>query len=254
TGGTGNDFILEAPHFPKVTSVTADNADGSYGVGVVIPVQVVFSGAVTVTGTPQLTLETGATDRTVDYTSGSGSTTLTFEYTVQAGDVSADLDYGDTGALMLNGGTIQDSYGNDAVLALPAPGSAGSLGDNKALVIDTQAPDAPSAPDLDAGSDTGTGNTDDITNDTTPTFTGTAEAGASVELFAGAESIGTATADGDGNWTVTSSELAEDTYNITATATDAAGNTSTASSALSLTVDVTAPAKPNMPDLAPTSD
>jgi len=45
---------------------------------------VTFSEAVTVTGTPQLTLETGATDRVVNYVSGSGTNTLTFNYTVQA--------------------------------------------------------------------------------------------------------------------------------------------------------------------------
>ena len=47
---------------PTVTGVTSSTADGSYTAGQVIPVQVTFSQAVTVTGTPQLTLETGATD------------------------------------------------------------------------------------------------------------------------------------------------------------------------------------------------
>ena len=34
-------------------------------------------------GTPQLTLETGTTDRVVNYASGNGTSTLTFSYTVQ---------------------------------------------------------------------------------------------------------------------------------------------------------------------------
>src|SRR6185436_8124103 len=99
-----------------------------------------FSESVLVTGTPQLTLETGATDRVVNYTSGSGSSTLTFNYTVQAGDTSSDLDYLSTTALVLNGGTIKDAAGNNAVLTLTAPGAAGSLGANKDLVIDTSSP------------------------------------------------------------------------------------------------------------------
>ena len=99
-----------------------------------------FSEAVTVTGTPQLTLETGATDAVVDYASGSGTPTLTFTYTVAAGHTSADLDYVATTSLAPNGGTIGDGTGNAATLTLPAPGAAGSLGANKALVIDTTAP------------------------------------------------------------------------------------------------------------------
>ncbi|MGE7417613.1 hypothetical protein ACQKLZ_25100, partial [Methylobacterium tarhaniae] len=77
--------------------------------------------------------------RAVDYTSGSGTNSLTFTYTVQAGDTSADLDVLATTALALNGGTITDAAGNAAALTLAAPGTAGSLGAAKAIVIDTTA-------------------------------------------------------------------------------------------------------------------
>ena len=77
-----------------------------------------FSEAVTVTGTPQLTLNDGAV---VNYGSGSGTSTLTFNYTVAAGQNTADLDYASTAAA-LNGGIIQDTAGNAAVLTLPATG------------------------------------------------------------------------------------------------------------------------------------
>ena len=94
---------------PTVTNVTSSTANGSYTVGAVIPIQVTFSETVTVTGTPQLTLETGASDAVVNYTSGSGTNTLTFTYTVAAGHTSADLDYVSTTSLALNGGTIKDA-------------------------------------------------------------------------------------------------------------------------------------------------
>ena len=125
---------------PTVTSVSSSTADGTYKIGDIIAVTVQFSEAVTVTGTPQLTLETGTTDRTVNYTSGSGSGTLTFNYTVQAGDVNADLDYVATTSLTLNGGTIRNAAGNDAILTLPAPGAANSLGANKAIRVDGVVP------------------------------------------------------------------------------------------------------------------
>jgi len=123
---------------PTVSSVSSTAANGTYVVDDVIPVTVTFDRAVTVTGTPQLTLETGTTDRAVNYTSGSGTTVLTFNYTVQSGDTSSDLDYVATSSLALNGGTIKGTLnGVNATLTLPAPGAAGSLGANKAIALDT---------------------------------------------------------------------------------------------------------------------
>src|SRR5207245_1852789 len=103
---------------------------------------------------------------------------------------------------------------------------------------DTVAPAAPSTPDMTAASDSGSSNTDNITNVTTPTFTGTAEANSTVQLFRPTNIlIGTSTADGSGNWSITTSALADGTYSITAKATDTAGNVSVVSSALSVTID-----------------
>ena len=88
------------------------------------------------TNTPKITLETGATDSAAYYVSGTGTTTLSFQYVIQSGDSTNDLDYISTSALEENGGTIRDVNFNDANLALPTPGTAGSLAANKALVID----------------------------------------------------------------------------------------------------------------------
>ena len=124
-----------------------------------------------------------------------------------------------------------------------------------AAPLDTTPPATPAAPDLAAASDTGSSATDNITNDTTPTFSGTTEALATVKVYAGGTTlIGTTTADGSGNWSVTSSVLAQGTHNITVTATDAAGNVSLASSALAITVDTTQPVVFGPPDLAAASD
>ena len=87
--GTGN----AESAVPTVTNVTSTTSDGTLKVGDVAAITVTFSEAVTVTGTPQLTLETGSPDAVVNYTSGSGGTTLTFNYTVASGHASTDLDY-----------------------------------------------------------------------------------------------------------------------------------------------------------------
>ncbi|ODR85069.1 putative Ig domain-containing protein [Shewanella xiamenensis] len=125
---------------PTVSSVIASTANGTYKLGDSISIQVNFSEVVNVTGTPQLTLETGTTDRAVNYTSGSGTSSLTFSYTVQAGDNNSDLDYVSTSALALNSGTIRDAASNNATLTLATPGAANSLGANKALVVDGVTP------------------------------------------------------------------------------------------------------------------
>src|SRR5205823_1427861 len=122
---------------PTVSSVSASNADGAYKAGDVIHVQIVFSEAVDVTGTPKLGLNVG---RSADYAFGSGTSTLTFDYTVQAGDTSADLEYATTTSLTLNGGTIEDAATNNAALTLPTVGGASSLGGQKNIHIDTTNP------------------------------------------------------------------------------------------------------------------
>ncbi|RYE20010.1 MAG: hypothetical protein EOP51_18765, partial [Sphingobacteriales bacterium] len=146
TGATAGTYTIPTGHFtaivtsPTVTSVNASTANGTYKIGDAVSIQLNFSAAVTVTGTPQLTLETGATDRVANYTSGSGTSSLTFTYTIQSGDISADLDYTSTTALALNGGTIKDGSGSNAILTLFSPGTAGSLASNKSIVIDGVAP------------------------------------------------------------------------------------------------------------------
>jgi hypothetical protein len=128
---------------PAVSSVSSTLGNGSYRAGRLVPITVTFNEPVYVTiggGTPTLTLETGTADRQASYDSGTSTDTLTFNYTVQPGDTSADLDYVTSSSLVLNGGTIKDTIGNDADLTLTAPGAAGSLGANKNIVIDTTAP------------------------------------------------------------------------------------------------------------------
>jgi len=58
--------------------------------------------------------------------------------------------------------------------AVDAAGNESALSPGLSVTIDTAAPAAPAAPDLQAASDTGVSSTDNITNDATPTFDVTA--------------------------------------------------------------------------------
>jgi hypothetical protein len=71
----------------------------------------------------------------------------------------------------------------------------------------------------------------------------TAEAGITVKLFSDVDGqIGTGSVDESGNWSITSEvTLSDGLHTITATATDAAGNTSDPSDGLTITIDTIAP-------------
>jgi hypothetical protein len=224
-----------------VLGVSSTSANGSYGVGAVINITITFSEAVLVTGTPRLQLETGAIDRYATYSSGSGTNTLSFSYTVQVGDSSADLDLLSANALSLNGGTIRDAAGNNALLTLAAPGSPSSLAARKNLVITTTT--APIVAITSIGGADGTVSVQ--TGDAT--VVGTAAANRLVTIKYGATTLGTTTANGSGgfSYTLTAANLitiGQGTgKSITASQRDAAGNTGT-SPGFRFAVDTTAPA------------
>ncbi|MBJ7353725.1 MAG: hypothetical protein JHC98_02785 [Thermoleophilaceae bacterium] len=79
------------------------------------------------------------------------------------------------------------------------------------------------------------------TSDNTPTISGTAEPNSSVQVFVDGNSVGTATANGSGAWTINSTTLTDGPHNATARATDEAGNISADSDAVAFTVDTTPP-------------
>jgi|GEM_PF-3476483 len=134
------------------------------------------------------------------------------------------------------GQNITDTAGNAFTNTTPT-----GTNDNTYTVDNTVS--APSTPDLAAASDSGSSSTDNVTSDTMPTITGTAEADATVTLYDtdGTTALGTATATG-GDWSITGSSLGAGAHTLTAKAIDTAGNVSSASVGLSITIDTTGPA------------
>ena len=76
---------------------------------------------------------------------------------------------------------------------------------------------SPNAPNLSSSSDSGFSDSDLITNNTTPTFTGTVDSLFGILLFEGTNQVGASTADSDGIYTITSSTLAEGSYSCVKT-------------------------------------
>ena len=150
---------------PTISSFSSTTADGSYKAGQAINITATVNEAIQLGNTLTVTLETGATDRTVLLTAASAGTSLTGTYTVQAGDTTSDLTVSS-----FTIGTVADTAGN-AMTSSTVPTGANNIAGAKALVIDTTAPTATiGVPNLDAASDSGVSSIDDLTNDSTPTF------------------------------------------------------------------------------------
>ena len=214
TDNTTPDLVIDLtpPPAPGVTSQTTQNQTP------------VISGT-TAIGSD---LILGVTVNAITYTAGDGNLIDngdgTWDLTIPTGDQIPEATY-DVLA------TLTDAAGN----ASSDPGSS-------ELVIDTTAPPSPGVTSL-------------TTNDTTPTISGTAIVSASDTLSVEVNGIiytandGNLVDNGDDTWNLTipaSDSLPEATYDVTATVTDLALNTSTDPSALELLVDTTAPAAPTV--------
>ncbi len=117
---------VAAPAPTKIVKVSGPT--GVYRQGDVIPIFVKFDNAVEVAAglTPAITLKTGSSTRSINYSSGSGTDTLVFNYTVQAGDYSSALTYSGTSLSPAN--SIKNmSTGNSATLTLPSATADNSL-------------------------------------------------------------------------------------------------------------------------------
>ena len=120
-------------------------------------------------------------------------------------------------------------------LVIDDAGNESSFSSGVGITVDTMRPVAP----VIAGPQV-------VSKSATPVISGTAEAFAIVNVYEGLHLIGTATADGLGNWTLTASSLIDQSYSLKASATDFAGNTSTDSASVSLLVDTITPTAPTV--------
>ena len=203
-------------------------------------------------------------------TLGDGITNITAPTLTGTGTIGDTVTLYDTNGTTVLGTAVVDGSGNwsiisstlsDAVHSVtvkqtnPA-GTTSNVSSAFNLTIDSKAPSAPSAPAMTSGTDTGASSSDAITSNTTPVFTGTGEANATVKLYDtdGTTLLGTATADGSGKWSVTSSALSSGPHTLSVKQLDAAGNVSTASSTLAVVIDTTAPSAPATPVLSAGSD
>ena len=113
---------------------------------------------------------------------------------------------------------------------------AGNTGSSASLSFTVNTTLLPPTLDLPAGSDNGSSDGDNVTGIRTPTLAGTAEAGAVVKLFDGATLLGSANANGAGDWSLTTPTLSAGVHALKATQT--LGGATSAAATLDVTIDL----------------
>ncbi|QXI11250.1 Ig-like domain-containing protein [Pseudomonas zeae] len=224
-------IVLDAPAMPIVESVYDDHGPIKYEIN---------SGDITDDATPTIKGSADANTIVVIYDNGE-----------EIGSVPTDENghWSFTPPTSLTDG--------DHSLTFVAVNEAGNSSDVSApwiIVVDTEAPDLPSISSVydDAGVKTGELAFGAITDDTTPTLSGNAEAGSTVAIFDNGQKLGETRADANGNWSFTpATPLIEGEHSFTVQATDIAGNASDLSEAWDVVIDTTAPEQPGIDGQGP---
>jgi hypothetical protein len=198
---------------------------------------------ITSDATPTISLPGQSTGDVVTVTARkAGSSDVVCSYTVGA-STGCDL------------GALADGTWDISASVVDRAGNTGTT-QSLEIAIDSTSSSAPSGLDLATPSDLGSSSTDDITSDSTPTVS-------AVGGVAGDTVTITAAKSGSANVTCSYvvpatgcdlGSLADGVWNVNATITDAAGNVSSPSTSLPITIDSSAPAAPGTPDLASASD
>ena len=220
-----------APVSPTL-SIASDSGSRDYVTGVVTP-----------------TFEGTAEASSTIYLYNSSDLNTAIGTALAAGNGSYSVTVSDTAAL-------SEATYNFVVVAVDQAGNISSASSPTQVQVLTSAPPTPTvAPDLEAASDKGPNSTDNLTNVTTPTFSGTVTpSGLTVWLYQGSTQVASVTAAGDGSYTISpTSALTSGDYVFTIKTENAIGNFSGNSPPLNVTIQTT-PQAPTAPTLATASD
>lgn len=219
-GGDPPTTTPNAPDVPVITSVIDDQE--------------------LITGPVNQQESTNDNTPTLQGTGPANATLHIFDNGVEIGQVAIDANgnWSFTPSSPLADGTHQFT-----VSASDGTGSSG-MSDSWEIIVDTLVPDAPVVTEVtdDSGSIKGFIGNNGVTDDATPTLTGTGEAGSYISISDNGILIGMVQVDDNGNWTFTpDTPLSDGVHNLTLTQTDDAGNVSAETSVPTFTVDTTPP-------------
>ena len=231
------------PALPLTVDTTAPSAPGTPDLSAVSDTGSSSTDNVTADTTPNVSASGGSAGDTMTISATKGASTESCSYVVGSA-TSCDLPALTDGSWTLTS-RLTDPAGNQSAASSGLP-----------LSVDSTATSAPGAPDLASGSDTGTSNSDNVTSDTSPTFSVPGGSSGDTATVTATNGATTKTC----SYTVGSasscdlSGLTDGSWSVSGTLTDPAGNTSAAGSSTPMTLDTAAPAAPAAPDLAASSD
>jgi hypothetical protein len=187
--------------------------------------------------------------------------TITFDQAIGSSSfASSDIILSGTGSGSVNSVTTTDnitwtvnviaSAEGTIIVSLPAgsvtdpsgnPNLASVITDDT-VIYDTTPPATLAAPDMSSSTDSGQSDSDDITKDSTPEFTGSCVDGDTITILVDGSPITPTVVCVSGAYLITpDSPLSEGSHNIQVTATDPAGNLSATSDQLKIQIDLTPP-------------
>jgi hypothetical protein len=189
-------------------------------------------------GPPALT-----NDNTPAISGSAGQQQADASHSADAGEVTVQVFAGTTleqthtnvavqpdGSFSVDAGQLADGTYTARVEQSDAAGNTGSA--ERQFTVDAIAPAAPTVAGPEDNSFNNTGNV---------TVSGTAEPASTVDVYDGTTKVGSATADGEGNWSAALTGVGDGSHTYKATATDAAGNTSGDSNSRTVVVDTVDP-------------
>ncbi|MGY2299882.1 Ig-like domain-containing protein, partial [Pseudomonas yamanorum] len=249
--------------YTATASIVSHDSAGNAGAGSAQRGYTVDTAVPDTSGT-SLAISTVAGDNQVNLAESSASVQQTV-----SGTVSGEFTVGDVVTVTIGSQTytanVTAGTGSTGVWSVTVPGnvlasastvyaslaahdSAGNVGTILAqhnYVVDVTAPVAPTLHVMDSvGAVQGNVATNGgVTDDTTPTYQGTGEPGATISLVIDGAAPVTVTVDGTGAWTYTAAALVADgSHTVVATQTDLAGNVSpTVSSTFTVSTSAVAP-------------
>ncbi len=167
---------------------------------------------------------------TLTGTAAAGSTVTVFDGTTKLGTATV----GSNGAWNYTTAALTD--GKHSLTATDTVSGKTSVASSAAtLTIDTHGPTAPVLV------------SDSVVNTNHVLVSGTAEANSSITVYDGSTKVGTATAGSNGAWSFTTGALTTGSHVLTATATDAAGNTSVKSAGVDPVIGTPTTPPPTQP-------
>lgn len=258
TGKANDDGSFSVPVTPPQTNgetldVTATDKAGNTG-----PAAEATAPDLTAPGTPVISAVIDNVDAvTGNVVSGQPTNDDTPQITGTA-DVGSTVNIYDNGTLLTSiviDGTGAWSFTPDAALGqglhnltVTASDAAGNTSPAAtfSFVVDTVRPLAATITQIsdDVGTLTGTVANNGVSNDPTPTLSGTGEPNTFVSIYDGDTLLTTLTVGDSGTWTYTTANRADGVHSFTVTAADGAGNTTPRSDVYTVTIDTGIPATP----------